>query len=112
MSVNNKECWSQQFHYSKGVQVCGGKSAYDESAVAKCEAESVGGKLTVRVYTDLDSNGKDESFAIDNVTITPLSARASYVVYGNMYVCMCVCTYVNMIVIGFDMVCVFLILIR
>ena len=94
MSVNNEECWSQRFGYFKGSQECGDKISmysYDASAAAECEAEAVGGKLTVRVYTDLDSNGKDESFAIDNVTITAISARASHVS-------------VNMVVVGFAMV--------
>ena len=85
MSVNSEECWRQRFRWSIGSKECGGKYK-DASAAAECEAESVGGKLTVRVYTDLDSNGKDESFAIDNVAITPISARASYVVYVNMVV--------------------------
>ena len=35
-----------------------------------CQADAVDGKLTVRVYTDLNSGANDESFGIDNVVVS------------------------------------------
>ena len=51
----------------------------EESVAVTCEAESVDGKLTVWVYTELDSAAFDESFAIDNVVVT--KTHKGYVVY-------------------------------
>ena len=77
MTVNGKECWSQSFYGPNGSQECGEKddNAFKEESIAvKCEAESVDGKLTVRVHATLSSDTKDESFGIDNVVITKTSA--------------------------------------
>ena len=79
VTVNGKQCWSQTFSGANGSDQCGRTSSSKEESIAvKCEAESVGGKLTVRVYADLSSsNAKDESFAIDNVVITKTSTGAT-----------------------------------
>ena len=80
VTVNGKQCWSQTFSGANGSDQCGSKKSdsKEESIAVKCEAESVGGKLTVRVYADLSSsNAKTESFAIDNVVITKTSTGAT-----------------------------------
>ena len=85
MSVNGEVCWSKKFTYTDGTKQCGNggttKAPTDELVAVKCEGESNSGKLTVRVHTDLDQGAADESFAIDNVVITKISAttRGFYV---------------------------------
>ena len=76
MSVNGKECWKQSLDKANGSQRCGG-SHKEESITVKCEAESVDGKLTVRVHATLSSKENKESFGIDNVVITKTSAGAA-----------------------------------
>ena len=60
-----------------GTHECGRKSLShfkDDSVSAKCEAEAGSGKLTVRVDTNLKGHKNEESFAIDNVVISQISA--------------------------------------
>ena len=77
MSVNGKECWKQTLDKANGSKQCGGGSHKEESITVKCEAESVDGKLTVRVHATLSSKENTESFGIDNVVITKISAGAA-----------------------------------
>ena len=55
--------------------MCGqSHGGWNEDVIAvTCEAESVSGKLAVRVYTSLSSAPDDESFAIDNVVVTQIT---------------------------------------
>ena len=71
VAVNDKVCWTKNFVNDDGSQQCGGSRGHwrEDSVRVSCEAESVAGKLTVRVYTNLSSSGTDESFAIDNVMV-------------------------------------------
>ena len=75
MSVNGEACWSQTFVGTHGTRECGGSATNwnEQSVPVTCEADAVDGKLTVRVYTNLDSSGVDESFGIDNVKISKIS---------------------------------------
>ena len=82
VSVNGKLCWSYKPSHitsSKGSHQCGGQfstihKGYETVfAVTDCMARLVGSgnqPLTVRVWTNLDGNARDESFGIDNVVIT------------------------------------------
>ena len=78
VSVNGEACWSQTLSGTNGSPQCGGSSSTawnEESVPVTCQAEAVGGKLTVAVYAHLDSfSGADESFGIDNVEISKISA--------------------------------------
>ena len=76
VTVNNKLCWSQILVASTGSHQCGStQGGWNENSIrVQCEAEAVDGKLKVRVYTDLNDNTDDESFAIDNVAIVKISA--------------------------------------
>merc|ERR1712048_546889 len=71
VTVNDKTCWTDSFWSKEGSQHCGSsRDNFHETFVkVQCEAESVDGKLTVRVYGNLDSPLYDESFAIDNVVV-------------------------------------------
>lgn len=75
VSVNDKICWNKTLANAQGSQQCGSTIStwLEDSVAAQCAAESVGGKLTVRVYSDLDGGGTEESFAIDNVTVLKIS---------------------------------------
>ena len=71
VSVNGEMCWSKtNVVGTSGVQECGGVFKEERFEVAGCYATLDGDTpLTVRVWTDLDKNPRDESFAIDNVII-------------------------------------------
>ena len=71
--MNGKTCWTETFTSTQGSKQCGSSNNnwFEDSRTVKCEAESVSGKLAVRVYTSLSSNADDESFAIDNVVVSP-----------------------------------------
>ena len=75
VSVNDKICWNKTLANAQGSQQCGSTIStwLEDSVAAQCAAEPVGGKLTVRVYSDLDGGGTEESFAIDNVTVMKIS---------------------------------------
>ena len=75
VTVNDKVCWTRAFARHHGSRQCGSKRRdWDEkSSTVQCQGESISGKLTVRVYTDLNSHANDESFAIDNVVVTQIS---------------------------------------
>ena len=82
VSVNGKECWSYKPSHitsSKGAHQCGGQFSTEHKGyetvfpVTDCMASISGSgnqPLTVRVWTNLDGHGTDESFGIDNVVIT------------------------------------------
>ena len=77
VSVNGDRCWKEKFKETDGVQVCGKDKQWyskDMLVAVECEEKAVDGKLTVRVYTELNSEPGDESFAIDNVVIKQISA--------------------------------------
>jgi len=71
VSVNGKQCWTKTFHYSKGAKVCGGGWNDETFKVTGCTGTlSKAGPLTVRVWTTIDQDARDESFGIDNVVVT------------------------------------------
>ena len=77
VTVNDKVCWTQKFTVAQTSHQCGKTGSNnnwkEDSVAVRCEAASVAGKLTVRVYTDLNGAANDESFAIDNVVVTQIS---------------------------------------
>ena len=76
VSVNGKQCWSRTFHYSKGAKVCGVGWNDETFKVAGCTGTlSKAGPLTVRVWTTIDQDARDESFGIDNVVVTYYGAK-------------------------------------
>jgi len=78
VSVNGKQCFNKVLHYSRGVNVCGnGNGGFkDEKIKVTCKGTlSKAGPLTVRVYTTLNQDAKDESFGIDNVVVTYSGAK-------------------------------------
>lgn len=86
VSVNDEECWSKKFN-KEGTQQCGkglgrtnSRVTNEQSVHVHCEVDAVDGKLQVRVYTDLNQNANDESFAIDNVTITKIPTTSAFAV--------------------------------
>ena len=78
VSVNGDRCWtSKSFQGGDGTHQCGymTQSYMKDTLVAvKCEAEAVDGKLTVLVDTNMKGSASEESFAIDNVAISPVYA--------------------------------------
>ena len=71
MSVNGKQCWSKTgLVGTSGSQECGGFFKEERFQVRDCyvtlEAEM---PMTVRVWTSLDGDALDESFAINNVVV-------------------------------------------
>ena len=76
VTLNDKTCWTKAFTHAQGSQQCGSSRGHwlEDSAAVRCEADSVAGKLTVRVYTNLNSGAGDESFAIDNVDVRKVSS--------------------------------------
>ena len=86
VTVNGKTCWTETFTSKQGSKQCGSSSNnwFEDSRTVKCEAESVSGKLAVRVYTSLSSNADDESFAIDNVVVSKLSINGTVVCLGSI----------------------------
>ena len=74
MSVNGKQCWSKTKAVgTSGTQQCGGFFKEELFRVTGCYATLSGSEanlpLTVRVWTNLDGDAGDESFAIDNVVV-------------------------------------------
>ena len=80
VTVNGKECWTGTLIAYQGSQVCGqSHNGWNENSIpVKCEAESVSGKLTVRVYSNLDGGADDESFAIDNVVVSQITGMVTW----------------------------------
>ena len=77
MSVNGEMCWSKAgLVGTSGIQECGGVFKEERFLVIGCfvtlEANT---PLAVRVWTSLDGDAYDESFAIDNVVIQQLQQR-------------------------------------
>ena len=85
MSVNGKTCWSKTglVGTSGTKNECGGSAnrllyrrvfMEERFPVIGCFATlEANMPLTVRVWTNLNSHSRDESFAIDNVVIKPLA---------------------------------------
>ena len=81
VSVNGKTCWSKTMNALDGTQQCGGFFKEEMFRVTGCyvtlpcvQEEGVRVRfkkwpVTVRVWTDLDGDAADESFAIRNVVI-------------------------------------------
>ena len=81
VSVNGKTCWSKTgLIGTSGIQECGGffkEEHFPVSCFATLEANV---PLTVRVWTSLDEDALDESFAISNVVIQRLAEGNPYLV--------------------------------
>ena len=72
VSVNGETCWSKtNVLGTDGTQECGGLRYKEESfRVTGCYVVvEENAPLTVRVWTNLDGDASDESFAIDNVVV-------------------------------------------
>ena len=71
MSLNSETCWSKNNVVgTSGIQECGGVFKEERFPVKHCVATlEANMPLTVRVWTSLDGDARDESFAIDNVAI-------------------------------------------
>ena len=87
VSINGKDCWqSQAFKPTDTSQECGrggeGDRTHDswreESVRASCQADAVDGKISVRVWADLDDPLDDESFGITNVVLTKVITSATF----------------------------------
>ena len=81
MSVNDKTCWTKTgLDGNDGTQQCGGFFKEERVPVRECYVilappatnAQTRVPLTVKVWTNLDATADDESFAIDNVTITEI----------------------------------------
>ena len=74
VSVNGKTCWSKTgLSGTSGKQKCGGFFKEERFKVRDCHV-TVKRDMpsSVRIWTSLDSDALDESFAIDNVIIQPI----------------------------------------
>ena len=74
MSVNGRTCWSKTKAVgTSGTQQCGGFFKEERFRVTGCYVALSGSDanvpLEVRVWTNLDGDPGDESFAIDNVVV-------------------------------------------
>ena len=74
VSVNGRTCWSKTKAVgTSGTQECGGFFKEERFRVTGCYVELSGSDdnvpLEVRVWTSLDGDASDESFAIDNVAV-------------------------------------------
>ena len=80
VKVNGKQCWTKTFTGQQGKQICGAKTnGWNELKVkATCTAAAVDGKITVQVGTNLNSDAKDESFAIDNAVLSKAPATPAF----------------------------------
>ena len=70
VEVNGKACFSKNLFSDQGKHVCGQSHSgwrKDDRLKVTCTVAAMNGTFTVRVYTNLDSAGDDESFGIDNV---------------------------------------------
>ena len=79
VTVNGKMCSIKSFATSTGSAVCGNVQGttndwFEDSVAVRCDAESVNGEVTVRVYTNLGGGAHEESFAIDNVKLSMIPA--------------------------------------
>tara|TARA_B110000444_G_scaffold208044_1_gene202270 strand:- start:296 stop:583 length:288 start_codon:yes stop_codon:yes gene_type:complete len=74
VAVNGKTCWSKNNLVGTiGTQECGGAFKEESFRVTGCYvAVEESAPLTVRVWTSLDADASDESFAIDTVVVQPL----------------------------------------
>ena len=77
VSVNGETCWSKTgLIGTSGIQECVGFFKEERFPVIGCFATlEANMPLTVRVWTSLDGDAYDESFAIDNVVIQLLQKR-------------------------------------
>ena len=77
VSLNGETCWSKNNVVgTSGIQECGGVFKEERFEVKHCVATlEANMPLTVRVWTSLDGDARDESFAIDNVVIQLLQKR-------------------------------------
>ena len=82
MSVNGKLCWSKTgLVGTSGTQKCGGGFKEERFQVRDCYATlEANTPLTVRVWTSLDGDARDESFAINDVVIQLLGKGISGVI--------------------------------
>ena len=74
VSVNGRTCWSKTKAVgTSGTQQCGGFFKEERFRVTGCYVALSGSDanvpLEVRVWTNLDGDPGDESFAIDNVVV-------------------------------------------
>ena len=114
VSVNDKICWTKTFEQTSGSYECGTNgwvsARREESVAVRCDAESVGGEVTVRVYTNLDGTTDEESFAIDNVELSKIPTgkdtgqllslivrfSIKLCIFNGMYVCINVHSWLSM----------------
>ena len=82
MSVNGKTCWSKTgLIGTSGIQECGGFFKEERLRVTGCYATlEANMPMTVRVWTSLDADSRDESFAINDVVIQLLGKGISGVI--------------------------------
>ena len=82
VSVNGETCWSKTgLSGTSGIQECGGFFKEERFPVIGCFATlEANMPLTVRVWTSLDGDAYDESFAISNVVIQRLAEGNPYLV--------------------------------
>ena len=71
VSLNGELCWRQTgILGTRGTQECGGGFKEERFPVTGCSVTlDADMPLTVRVWTNLNGDARDESFAIDNVVI-------------------------------------------
>ena len=78
MSMNERKCAiKQNLLGTNGEQLCGGWYKEQVFRVKGCRVKLYGAPgadvpLTVRIWTDLDGDATDESFAVDNLRISKL----------------------------------------
>ena len=78
VSLNGKKCWAKKMLATSGTQQCGGFFKEESFRITGCTIVLAASDtattvpLTVRVWTSLDGDASDESFAIANVIITDL----------------------------------------
>ena len=73
MSVNGNICWIVTTVGTSGTQECGGSDKEERFRVRGCYvALEANTPLTVRVWTNLNGDASEESFAINNVAVRPL----------------------------------------
>ena len=83
VSVNGKTCWSKNsIVLTKGENVCGSDGFRSEERFpVSCKVTLSGSgnrPLAVRVWTTLNQDANDESFAIDDVVIRKLKTPGSF----------------------------------
>ena len=105
VSVNGKTCWSKtNLLGTSGTQECGGAFKEESFRVTGCYVaveENV--PLTMSAWTSLDSDARDESFAIANVIVQNIGKGCPGCICANagchevaVYVPACIpCTYTH-----------------